>query len=423
MSGTSIPTDQKQPNTCGRKAKDAVGKEQWKNACQRVTNILELYNMEAAICHQPFFATDLKYNIYAPVKEVRRACRFFCTKCSKEGKAALVAAGVFMTGEDGNYLQMKHLFPHNSNCESEKQTVPRSPYTVVKFDFETVIGNTYAAALDEIGKQGVQKKKLMGSIITLEDPNHDSDDRSYFPLPRTKDHHSMAHKHCMIRLFLHISVSLNLVDETAAQLFDWAKVREHIDSAKNNPWVTYPVKENVEAHLFLAEISLLFGGHNLKKEGQAQHQRCHRDVNGLEENGALAVRSKPGSVMLPLMDCRSIYMGYPESADCTEMTIKVGEYIFFEGDQPHGGYTYEEPSWHAAIHLHIDTSYHQRRAGIVELAGPEEAARKRLLSLINECTEIMSTAHAKGWNECLTAGKNLMESFDIEMTEETGCPD
>jgi hypothetical protein len=303
-----------QPHGSGRKPKDIAGNAEWNNACQRVRNILSFYNIQADICHTPFLASNYNFKIPVSNKRVGCACRFFCTKCSEQEKAALVAVGIFSHNKDGNYLEMQYLFPHNANCQSETPTVLVSPYTVVDFDFDTVIGTTYAAALAEVGKQnnGRKKKtKLLGSRINLDNPKHNTDDRSYFALPRTTDTTDtiMAHKHCMTRLFLHMAVKLNLVVETTAQLFDWPAVaRGKLE--KKESWQNYPVKVNAAAHLFLSEISLLFGGHHLHKKkkkkkgdlGDLVHQTCHMDCYGLDGNADLEGKSKPSSIMLPLED-------------------------------------------------------------------------------------------------------------------------
>jgi hypothetical protein len=389
----------------GVKPKDKVGNEQWTNAMNKVTSTLKLFNMEVQPIRKKLFASNLNLSICRPSKRANRACRFFCSKCAVKGEASLIAAGTFVARDSGNVLKMNVLFPHNSNCcQSVEPLAPQSPYTVIDFDFDTVIGDTYSAATDEINKQKVGSKDLTGSAINFDDVNHDSDDRSYFALPRPNDN-SLAHKHCMARLFLHMSVKLNLVEETVAKYFDWNNVEE-------NRWVDYPVKENRSAHLFMSDISLLFGGHNLKKNGPLQYQSCQVDVDGLERCTALGGRSKPGSIILPLVDHRSIYVGQPGSSEWELITIYKGQYICFEGDFPHGCSTHEKASLHtAAIHLHVDTIHHERTLGTIMFVNREEEAMERLVAYHKSIAEIKSTARENGWEECLSLCEKLLKQM------------
>jgi hypothetical protein len=372
----------------------------WESGCQRVKQTLALYNIQADICRSRFKPTHVLEHccrmINPPKKFEGRAVRFFCTKCMERKIASLVAVGVFrLTKEKQEYLEMKFLFPHNSNCCSDKQHAVQPSYTVVDFDFKTVIGSTYDDVLREVCKQEVGSKKLMGSLINFDVKRHNTDDRRYFPLPYQQVS-SMDHKHCMTRLLLHLSVKLNFVEESVTALFD-------MDAANcDRQWTNYPVRVNADAHLFLSEISLLFGGHNLKKNGPAQHQRCHVDVDGLKGISALEGKTKPGSLILPLQDFRSIFIG------SGLLTLSKGQYIYFKGDVVHRGCTYDELSWHPAIHLHLDTRHHKRKGGVVEFTDEKEMeAMDQLRFNWNAISRIMADATANGWTNCLALAEKL----------------
>jgi hypothetical protein len=412
VSCQDLTADPEQPRKHGIEAKDPADSMAWENGCQRVNQKLALFNIEADICRKRFHATNFGDRmINPPRKAANNGVRFFCTKCMERKIASLVAVGVFMTDEKGpKYLKMNFLFPHNSNCDSDKQHAVQPPYTVVDFDFKTVIGSTYDDVLGEVCKQEVGSKTLIGTLIDFDVKRHDTDDRRYFPLPFSKassiDHErskasSIDHERCMTRLLLHLSVKLNFVEESVAEFFDMDAVESGINNTANchRQWTNYPVRVNEGAHLFLSEISLLFGGHNLKKNGPVQHQRCHVDVNGLEGNSALDGKTKPGSLILPLEDFRSIFIG------SGLIKLLKGQYIFFNGDVAHRGCTYNELSWHPAIHLHLDTRLHRRKAGVVEFTDDkEDEAMERLRYHLDCVQRIMAEAFANGWKKVLALG-------------------
>lgn len=404
VSCEDLTADPEQPRKHGVKAKDPADSMAWENGCQRVNQTLALFNIEADICRKRLKPTNFDHMINPPTKTAERTVRFFCTKCMKREIASLVAVGVFKTKEKGqNYLKMNFLFPHNSNCNSDKQHTVQPSYTVVDFDFKTVIGSTYDDVLPEVCKQEVGSKKLIGTLIDFDKKRHDTDDRRYFPLPYQQAS-SMDHEHCMTRLLLHLSVTLNLVEESVTEFFDMDAVESDINNTANchRQWTHYPVRVNAGAHLFLSEISLLFGGHNLKKNGPVQHQRCHVHAKGLEGISALDGKSKPGSLILPLEDFRSIFIG------SGLVTLLKGQYIFFNGDVPHRGYTYNELSWHPAIHLHLDTRHHKRKAEVVMFTDDmEQEAMEQLRFHSNGVRGIMAKALAKGWKECLALGNKM----------------
>jgi hypothetical protein len=428
----------------GVKPKDPVTNGQYKKAMDKVISILKKYNMDADVCHRAFTASNLKHKIDRPKKEKGRACRFFCTHCQNKGIASLIAAGEFITDLNGNGLKMNYLFPHNSNCQSAQPTAPQSRFTLVNFDFDAVIGTTYSAATDEVNKQKVTEKRTtdevvkkqkvtrkkrkirntIGKFINFDDTTHCSDDRAYCDLPGDNVDDT-AHKNCMIRLLLHMSVTLNFVEETVTELFDWSNVRSRIDDCNNKSdtnWTDYPRMSNPNAHLYFCEISLLFGGHNMN-EGEPEHQRCHMDVTGLGRPDALKAfhgLSKPGSIIAPLDDERTIYVGYRESPDREDITVKKGQYIHFFGDVAHGGWTYEEQSWHAAIHLHVDSIHHKRKEGFVEIADCEEEATQRLNTHFQGLKDVMSGANKNGYERCIAEGKTLARALFGKLLQKTG---
>jgi hypothetical protein len=180
-----------------------------------------------------------------------------------------------------------------------------------------------------------------------------------------------THKGCMIRLLYHMAASLNISEEVAPTIFD---LEESLDKdGEFNGTIGCHDRTNPNCHLYLAEVSLLFGGHHKESdEGgtQVTHQFCHMDGetgNGpsINENPYLLGRTKPGSFILPIKNLRSFYMWCVDNLQW----IYKGQYVFFSGNVPHGGTTRkirpgsnDGREWHPAIHGHLDSIFHGRNA-------------------------------------------------------------
>ena len=106
------------------------------------------------------------------------------------------------------------------------------------------------------------------------------------------------------------------------------------------------------------------------------HQICHKDgeTNGntIAANKRLQNLFKPGSFIIPLEDERKIYIGTPDEAR-NVITVYKGQILFFAGDVPHGGITYERSSkgsnevWHIGLHGHLDSTKHDRYPDFLDL--------------------------------------------------------
>ena len=127
-------------------------------------------------------------------------------------------------------------------------------------------------------------------------------------------------------------------------------------------------------HLRLNGISALWGGHQVGAE--PVDRLIHMDIPSKEvaevidgesmvvdyevsSNPALRDLFKPGSIMIPLQESRSLVT----ITACEKETdsIRKGKLVFFTGDFAHARKTYapDDPSWHMALH-NVDSVYHQR---------------------------------------------------------------
>jgi hypothetical protein len=93
-----------------------------------------------------------------------------------------------------------------------------------------------------------------------------------------------------------------------------------------------------------------------------------------------------------------------------------GQYIFFNGDVAHRGCTYNELSWHPAIHLHLDTRHHRRKAGVVEFTDDkEDEAMERLRYHLDCVQRIMAEAFANGWKKVLALGNKTCTNLNCRL--------
>jgi hypothetical protein len=379
-----------------------------KQAVNAVVRTLAKYNIEASCSGQTWIALN-KIKVtqfdYGSSKEVR----FVCAKCKNRGVLSLIAVGKCSSPGEGSSpgeahrvasIEILHLFPHNKDCAAAISSSPgegSSPgeahrvasieilhlfphnkdcaaaikpplFELVKerqveFDFHEVIGDTYRGPLLEINKLKVGDK-LVGQHINFGTGDYKYDDRMVQPLPWSlSEGDEKRHKWCMIRLLFHFSIFFNIVDETASQTFDDEAVANASALRRTTNWCGYPSKHNPEAHLFIDDPSLIYGGHNmLDGDAAPVHQVCHTDHaeepnNLLADDPALAGKTMPGTIIVPLEDWRSIYFGNPDNTK----HVPLGGYMYFPGNADHGGMTVPpSEGWHPALHLHLDSSRHPR---------------------------------------------------------------
>jgi hypothetical protein len=197
---------------------------------------------------------------------------------------------------------------------------------------------------------------------------YDYDDRCYELLPSTKYPIDEAkHRAAMVRFAYKLCCDLNITSEFAPFLPDLTKLKDQF----NNKWHgirDFSFKKNTEVHLFLQEISFLFGGHELRTTGKDPiHQVCHMDGEDhnhvIDTNPQLQDKLRPGSFIIPLESERTIYHSTP----ATLLTVKKGHVLLFAGNLPHGGMTYRDDAWFPAIHGHLDSTHHERTQGFFDL--------------------------------------------------------
>jgi hypothetical protein len=330
----------------------------------------------------------------------------FCKKCYNNSHQELVAV-CKLINHDTAYkklaVDLKEIFYH-ARCHRTKADVYRdNSHFTSSIDVDLLFGDTYKKALFKLNgysppnnrwdkklsttaRNALKKLFLKGAAPTTDssaaDPDakpsppgahinlgmdfYDYDDRTYCFLPCHKegefDIDLTQHKMSMARVGYLLAMDLGVKD-FAPFLLDRQKLKLKFTKKGN---LLHCGSPNPDHHLFLKEISLLFGGHEMRVTGQLPvHQWCHTDCttlhgtflpNDWEQKGRLP----PGSLIIPLEDSRSVYGFTPASIQA----ILKGFMFVFRGDFPHGGITTRSnPSWNCAIHGHIDSKHlHPARA-------------------------------------------------------------
>jgi hypothetical protein len=166
---------------------------------------------------------------------------------------------------------MEKVFYHNMDCCVEERKTPSECFTV-DFDFKEVIGDACDAVVSHL--QGFKFKSKEGGAppghhINCGNPNCNYDDRSCECLP--SPHCNMLAKDmrrgALVRVFFLLVACRNLAAEAAWEIFDMETMEsvcfKNPDS--HDRVLHCPAKKNPDAHLHLFELSLLFGGHCMKK--------------------------------------------------------------------------------------------------------------------------------------------------------------
>ena len=157
--------------------------------------------------------------------------------------------------------------------------------------------------------------------------------------------------------------SLDLVDEMAPFLPDterFKKLYKAVELRKDRDKMFRESIPNCNQHLYLKDVSLMFGGREILLFGEEIiHQRAHTDfpreslkrVHFLRHpNVRMAL--KPCSFMIPLFrdEPRSIYVGHPERQT---VQIRYGTTLVCTGDLLHGTMSYRDNKWNPVIHGYI----------------------------------------------------------------------
>ena len=130
-----------------------------------------------------------------------------------------------------------------------------------------------------------------------------------------------------------------------------------------------------QPHLTAESIAVIFGGHQGSAPGPPIDQICHKDQSSVTKHGMdyhvsrnpdLQGKTKPLSVIIPLVDHRKIYTQHGLVKNYHH--IRFGEGFIMSADTSHGGQTTAEfNGWHASLHVNYTSSYHPVDLRIFEI--------------------------------------------------------
>jgi hypothetical protein len=363
------------PLTLGSSKPDHVPPHQWKVAAQMVIAILEAFNLEVANPSSRAWFADEFGSIGQTQFYLNRTIKFCCEKCKKNKVYSPIAVATCVEQAGVCSLQIQKVFFHDKDCNvPPNERKPPPDYCVVPYDYDEFIGDTYDGVVDRLKLCNFHDEDIPnppGKHIDFGHQNYNYDDRAYEYLPSQNypEVDKEKHREAMVRFFYFLASWLNIAEEAGSMVFDLESAKQHYIASSNKLVGLPPSMKNKAAHLYLNEISLLFGGH-CKMRNQEEdpiHQICHMDgqtiFGELERNKELKGKQMPGSFIIPLEDYRSIYVVTPQ----TLVTVKRGQFLWFHGALPHGGITYkaskEGRDWHPAIHGHLDSIFHERKSG------------------------------------------------------------
>lgn len=348
---------------------------------------------------------------------------YYCRRClqlkgiaadnpdSTKINLAMVAAGKFSRshacdeGEAQAVLTITRLFPHDRSCSSMDADMQPTSYLdknhfgsgaqMVDFPCE-IIGTSLGPLVDLISGYSPQEGNLpigdqifpdtspQAMVRTGYQMTYPFDRRFYEHLPSLNPFFGDVldkdeYRRDMIRLWYWFAGKFSV----SAQMHhvQFVPFRTHVGSLVYPSWgesSTAGDNNKTLPHLRLNGISALWGGHQVGPS--PVDQLIHTDIPTKEvtelidgesmvvdyevsSNPALRGLFKPGSIMVPLQDSRSLV----SITACEKETDSVpkGRMVFFTGDFAHAGKTYpaDDPSWHMALHVYADSVYHKRPPG------------------------------------------------------------
>jgi hypothetical protein len=296
---------------------------------------------------------------------------------------------------------VQEIYYHSALC-GMKKNLNRSTYEkngLVHLDIPTteVLGTTYDGAVKqinnhpkvgsyfdpllsqktrkEIKKQcpefnsvNLRKKptwQSFGELINFKKLEYDYDDRSYLLLPGCEVKFTETeHIQAMARLGYHMVAQLGLEDEFSPFLLDNEAVMEMWNRGRKKIY-TNKWKTNPKQHLFMREVSLLFGGIERRITGvEPVHQWLHQDGAKNYDDMPPGL-TLPGSFEVPLeITGRPLCSWSPTKP----INVPFRSMIMFQGNFPHFGMTRRATEeMMVAIHGHLDSSHYVRGGSILEL--------------------------------------------------------
>lgn len=350
------------------------------------------------------------------MKEPRtRSVYYYCRRCLQlkgyetedpsRVKFAVVAAGRLSridTGKRGEakaLLTVNKLFPHDWACSLPCDDMRATRFldknrfgsgaVMVDFPYDCINRNTFTRLVQHVSAHHPQDGNLPIGDQIFPDPTAGSqlsktltypfDRRFYEYLPTLNSFFGDVistedYREFMLRFWYWFAGKFSISSQMHNVQFSPITTRVGSTVFPTWPLASSDVKQ---PHLQLNGVAAIWGGHQTATSKEAVDQLLHCDIpykpvrtviDGrdciqdvvVSNNPALLGLFRPGSILLPLQDYRTLVT----VTDCTkeEDDVTKGEMAFFCGDFTHAGKTYAttDPSWHLSLHIYVDSDHHKR---------------------------------------------------------------
>lgn len=383
------------------------------------------------------------------------AC-YYCKRCldlrgfengNPDGvRLALVVVGRIRKVNTGTFkkaqatLTVEKLFPHDRQClEGNTDMTPSrfldqarfgSGALLVDFPMNDIVGKTMARMVDlfkanphnnggvPVGEQIFPNSAESG---VKKGDKYMFDHRFYMRLPSEEEFIRKVLSPTDFRMMM-IAVWYWIAGKfsVSSQMYELQLKRFSV-GAGNHLYPTWPCVdlESIHVHLFLSDVSGLWGGHQKGNHVKPVDQVLHIDIPekrvetnpgsseeeqlcGVTANPDLQGRMRPGSCMVPLMDQFRELCIVRDAQKFVER-VSAGQMLYFAGDFCHGGKTYPktDTSHHLCLHFYLNSIFHEKvddNIGLVTEANAlhgQEHARYLDASKIDEMTTILKEAQKK----------------------------
>jgi hypothetical protein len=326
-------------------------------------------------------------------------------ECGDPGrvKFALVVVGRIRkvdTGDSSNAqasLTVEKLFPHDRQCfEGNRDMCPTSfldrtrfgsGALLVDFPLKEIVGKTMARLVEQFKERPPNRGGVPVGDQIFPDAEEGGmrnrgkymfDYRFYMKLPSEEDFVRKVlsptdFRMMMVATWYWIAGKFSLSN----QMYE-LQLKKFSVGAGNNLYPTWPPVEEeiVIPHLFLSDVSGLWGGHQKGNHATPVDQVLHVDIPEVRvrsedtvdhelytvtTNPDLQGKMRPGSCLVPLMDFRDLCT-VRENQKYVDRVSK-DQMLYFSGDYCHGGKTYlrSDESHHLCIHFYLNSYFHQKK--------------------------------------------------------------
>ena len=205
-----------------------------------------------------------------------------CRQCCENNVYSPVAIGRLAQHNGLFGIDIKQVFFHDNSCCGRPNepglAADRLGQYCGSLDYWELFRGTYAKTERKINGFDPSITSPPGMEINNGAPNHRSDNRGYEKLP--SEHYdeidSNNHNNSMLRLTYFMASCLNVSDEMAPYRLNSRVLKRKASKGEQND-IMLMEEWNPNCHLYLNDVSLIFGGHSLSGTTDPIPQPLHMD--------------------------------------------------------------------------------------------------------------------------------------------------